>query len=450
MINDTLENDNQITQQPEYNDSVFREHSQFQQNYAELHARPFPVLSAPAKVSNLAFFHSNAMTHRHEIEHLSILCQLFNVVPPLPDDTCFYQDFGEFELRWERHTEFSSYSFLVYGDNEKPFTQPPLNFIDRSWLKNIAGEVIAAVHIELRSHDEITADREYLRKFFEQKRLIGSALHHGEATIWSALCLHNDNFNRILVINKSLNNCQCGRVVRALLEVEVYRNMALLAFPLAQKISVKVNNMEAQLAQLLKKNDVNRSSDDERTQLIALSQMTATIAELINRSRYRFDASHAYYQMVQSRLSELEERELNELQTMAAFIDRRLSPAHRTAQATKYRLDDLAARVDRASDFLRTRVDLAIESQNQALLHSMNKRAQMQLNLQQTVEGLSVVVISYCILSLLRYLLVAADYFTHQIAIDAITAFLMPIVLLVVWVLSRRFRKRLRQSETDD
>jgi uncharacterized membrane-anchored protein len=40
-------------------------------------------------------------------------------------------------------------------------------------------------------------------------------------------------------------------------------------------------------------------------------------------------------------------------------------------------------------------VDLTLEAQNQDLLQSMNQRSQMQLQLQQAVEGLSVVAISY-------------------------------------------------------
>ena len=66
------------------------------------------------------------------------------------------------------------------------------------------------------------------------------------------------------------------------------------------------------------------------------------------------------------------------LQTVTAFIMRRLPLALRTIKATKYRLDNLAKRTDRASDFLRTNTDMVIE--NQALLTSMNNRAKIQLN----------------------------------------------------------------------
>jgi uncharacterized membrane-anchored protein len=49
-------------------------------------------------------------------------------------------------------------------------------------------------------------------------------------------------------------------------------------------------------------------------------------------------------------------------------------------------------------------VDLTLEAQNQDLLQSMNQRSQMQLQLQQAVEGLSVVAISYYLVGLVKYM----------------------------------------------
>jgi uncharacterized membrane-anchored protein len=427
--------------------SFLAKHDRFVQSYADLHARPFPVSTMPLRISHLSFLHHDNSGHELELAHLSAICQRYSINPPIAGAVCFYQNFGEFEIRWERHTEFSSYTFLVHDSDQVPFEHPPITLIPIDWLQGIPGNVIAAVHVEALNVDRKEINRERLRQYFEGQRLIGSELHHGEATIWSALRLHSDNFNRILLLNSSLNDCQSGRVLRALLEIEAYRNMTLLAFPLAQEISAKVSQMELQLAQLVRRQEGIRSAGEEQQQLTELSEMAAIIAELIADSRYRFDAGSAYYQMVQSRLSELEEREINELQTMSAFIDRRLSPAYRTVLAAKRRLDDLAGRVDRASDLLRTRIDMAIEIQNQALLKSMDRRAQMQFNLQQTVEGLSVVVITYYILALCRYLLDASESLELGIDNAVAIALLMPVVLAVVWILSRRLKKRLNQIE---
>ena len=66
-----------------------------------------------------------------------------------------------------------------------------------------------------------------------------------------------------------------------------------------------------------------------------------------------------------------------------------------TCAAMARRQDDLSGCVARNSQLLRTRVDIELERQNQELLAQMNNRAKLQLRLQETVEGLSVVAITY-------------------------------------------------------
>ncbi len=423
--------------------SQLTKHHYFSQNYADLHARPFSVSKVPLRVSQLCFLHQKDSSQFDELLHLKALCSRYSVNPPVDGASCFYQKVGDYEIRWERHTEFSSYTFLIHDSGPSPFECPPIAIVPVDWLEMIPGEIIAAVHIDALNADSIELDRDTLRQYFEGQRLMGSDLHNGEATMLSALRLHNDNFNRILLVNSSLNECQSGRVLRALLEIEAYRNMTLLAFPLAQKVSVKVSSMESQLANLLKKQKDIKSSSEEKEQLAQLSEMAADIAELIASSRYRFDAGSAYYQMVKSRFAELQEREIDELQTFSAFVDRRLSPAYRTVLAAKRRLDDLSSRVDRASDFLRTRIDMAIEAQNQALLQSMDRRAQMQFNLQQTVESLSVVVMTFYVLALCDYLLDALHSVNVTINKSVVIAIMMPMVLASIWLFSRRVKKKI-------
>jgi uncharacterized membrane-anchored protein len=77
----------------------------------------------------------------------------------------------------------------------------------------------------------------------------------------------------------------------------------------------------------------------------------------------------------------------------------------RTIKATERRLLSMTERAIRAGDLLRTRVDVDRSAQNQELLESMDRRADLQLRLQKTVEGLSVVAISYYAVNLVVYLL---------------------------------------------
>ncbi|HSG55827.1 MAG TPA: DUF3422 family protein, partial [Paracoccaceae bacterium] len=88
------------------------------------------------------------------------------------------------------------------------------------------------------------------------------------------------------------------------------------------------------------------------------------------------------------------------------------------------------------------RVDVERSAQNQKLLESMNIRADMQLRLQKTVEGLSVVAISYYAVSLMAYAVYPIAELM-QISKGTLTAVLIPPVMLLVWALVRRVQKHL-------
>ena len=97
-------------------------------------------------------------------------------------------------------------------------------------------------------------------------------------------------------------------------------------------------------------------------------------------------------------------------------------------------------RAERAGDLLRTRVDVERSAQNQKLLESMDRRADLALRLQHTVEGLSVVAISYYAVSLATYALLPLAEARHW-SKTALSAALVPLVLLAVWHMVRRIRK---------
>jgi uncharacterized membrane-anchored protein len=107
------------------------------------------------------------------------------------------------------------------------------------------------------------------------------------------------------------------------------------------------------------------------------------------------------------------------------------------------RQTDLATKLARAANLLRTRVDVAIEQQNRDLLRSMNNRTRLQLRLQQTVEGLSIAAISYYVIALLAHVLDGVDSlhvlpFNETVA----TALLVPLVIVGVALVVRSIRRR--------
>ena len=83
-------------------------------------------------------------------------------------------------------------------------------------------------------------------------------------------------------------------------------------------------------------------------------------------------------------------------------MERCLAPAMRTSGSVAERLQGAIDRIARTVQILNTRVEVASEIVNVDLLASMDKRSKIQLRLQETVEGLSIVAVSYYALSLLK------------------------------------------------
>jgi uncharacterized membrane-anchored protein len=102
----------------------------------------------------------------------------------------------------------------------------------------------------------------------------------------------------------------------------------------------------------------------------------------------------------------------------------------------------MADRAIRASDLLRTRVDVERSGENKALLESMDRRADLQLRLQKTVEGLSIVAISYYAVNLAANM---ALPFAGDVGLSSgvMKAVLTPLVIGLVWLMVRQVRKSL-------
>ena len=122
---------------------------------------------------------------------------------------------------------------------------------------------------------------------------------------------------------------------------------------------------------------------------------------------------------------------------------RRLTPAVATCDTASRRLHRLSERVAQASALLSTRVDIARERQNQALLASMDRRAKLQLRLQQTVEGLSAAAIVYYVVGVLGYLAKAAKAGGLPLQPDLLVGLAVPVVAVFVILALRRARHRL-------
>ncbi|MBV8521824.1 MAG: DUF3422 domain-containing protein [Acetobacteraceae bacterium] len=422
----------------------------------EVHARPTMPLTAPQSASHLAVVtgeHAASEIH----DHLVLLCERHRVVPPTAGADYFIADLGTLQLRWERHTEFVSYTFCRRSGGENPFAEPPIEAVPRDWLATLPGEMLVALHVSLMQRPEGVSDAETafpVTRLFAQESLIDCRMAGGIATGFTDCHIHADGFGRILVLMDDekgpINPHQTGRMVQRLLEIETYRTMALLGLPHAREAAPRLAEAEQRLGEITTalaadaSHSGNIDRETDRALLDRLAGLSAEIERLSSQTSYRFSATSAYAALVTRRISELREDRLLGLQTYGEFMERQLQPAIRTCESVAARQEMLARRLARACQMLRARIEVTLQQQNRDLLHSMDQRAHLQLRLQETVEGLSVVAISYYAIALIGHVIDALAGVSGRPWLGEVGAGLaVPVVVGIVWIGIRRIRRRI-------
>ncbi|MGW8368268.1 MAG: DUF3422 family protein [Gammaproteobacteria bacterium] len=427
-------------------DTPIKSHELRSELYEELHARPFPKVVAPACVSHIAIPAEDREIPIH-IEHLSRLARRYSLNPPAGDASCYYQAFPGFELRWERHTEFCSYSFVRTQCESPPFVHTAMDFLPAEWRENGPGRSVVAAHLVMLPGDAPDPRGQAMHEMFEGQVVFGSHIVGRRATIFTSFRIHSDGFARFLIHNRGLSDFQAGRTTQRVLEIETYRIMALLGYPVAKAIWPDAQRIDAELGSIIEDNCNLQTTDDERAMLQRINDLANDIERFRSRTNYRFSATRAYHQLVTRRLADLREEALPGMSSLAKFLDRRLTPAVDTCSALEVHLMDMSQRIARATEMLRTRVEMTIEEQNQSLLESLNRRGYQQLKLQQTVEGLSVAAISYYVVGLARAGIEGLVDAGWAVNVDIVTGVLVIPVVAGVWWLVRSRRRRIENDE---
>ncbi len=410
----------------------------------ELHARPFPVLQAPGRAAFLAMKPAENAAGRDrsaDMAHLTALLDRFGAPHPAPDATHYFGKIGAYQLKWESHTEFVTFTILGAGVAQTPFDATTFQFFPEEWLQAAPGMRVTSALIRVetaKGDEEITTNTD---DWFAPESLAISRVLDGEMVIAGDFRVDPAGHMRFAIFARpDVGQRRIGRVVQRLCEIETYKAMSMLGLSRARSLGPQMGAIDEKLAQLIA--DMRAGTPDAAAQLDALLDVSAELESISAQSSFRFGATRAYETIVNQRIQILRETRFAGRQTFGEFMMRRYDPAMRTVTSTQQRLNAMSDRALRAGDLLRTRVDVERSAQNQALLTSMDRRADLQLRLQHTVEGLSIVAISYYALNLVLYMAGPLQY-TLDISKTTMAAVATPVVVLGVWAALRRIRKHL-------
>lgn len=395
---------------------------------SEAHARPSQNISGPAHILHITF--------RAEP---SIREQFYNFVSPKTDMTISRHvsgSFGQISVKLEHHTEFMSCTvFQDEVDADNPLDL--LEFLNKNLpIRDV--EILVLLKLDI-----LSSQSALLKAAPHDQRVYGGILRKA-ISVQSSFIPNGDGFIEFLIHSNNLTSDELGRRLQRLMEMESYRTMALLGLPEARKVSAELTNLEKELEDLTRRLQGSSENTQQESEFLFehLSILSERANVLATRSRYRFAASLAYAKLFDQRLGSLEEEKVSNLQTMTGFLRSRFEPAIATIESTLKRQKTLTNDLSRALVLLRTRIELNLAKDNQALLLSMNRRHDQQLKISQTVEGLSIIAISYYAVGLASYVLKAI---TEQpwapFSSTLLTAISVPFILVIVWLLLRRVRE---------
>ena len=430
-----------------------------------LHHRPFQRADLPSLVSSLtlmpsrwqatlrgceqhepvgsALYASAPEQYDADYQQLSQLCEFFNVPAPPHGETFFVTNLGACKLRWERHTEAQTYTFSRLATEEEaqqPFAESSvaLSVIPKKWLEALPGLVLTGVHVAML--ETAPGDFSDIKPHFHREGVVtGAAVDLGRFRVYSDWRTHSDGLGRILVHGMPdeapHKHTAAGKVLNRVLELDKYRALALLALPFAQKLTPRIDQLNQELIDVTRamlrtrvaeangggeggaaraERESKSEGDELAAQQLLLDRLCTLSAEgnkLSSSSSFRFAASAAYAKIVSDRIAFLQMERIEGLPSMETFLGQALHPAVRTCDAVAARLERLRTEMAHTADLLRTSLTVQQQAQNIRELEALQANSRTQLLLQESVEGLSVVAITYYSTGVIGYVLKAADKF---------------------------------------
>jgi uncharacterized membrane-anchored protein len=404
----------------------------------EVHARPFTPIETPRRILHFAFDTAGEAAKRDRAA-LADFCRRRGLEPLQEAAKHHRVVLGGTTLRWEQHSEFTTYTWEMAAPDSAPFHPAAAALAAPMASLPQPGPLLVALDLHLMAETEKTIAPGPL---FDRASLAVAENAEGDALFATDFQADANGFVHILVVDRGLSPERAGALVQRIVEIETYRTLALLGLPQAQALTPSINRIETRLAEVTEEMRRTEKLVDNHRLLDELTELAAELEAGAAASLFRFGASRAYNEIVQLRLATIGERKVEAFPTWTSFLARRMAPAMRTCITTEARQTDLSEKLARAANLLRTRVDVELERQNRDLLKSMNERTRLQLRLQTTVEGLSVAAVSYYVVGLFGYLAKGVQDEGVPINVTLATALFVPVAVLAIWWVVRRIRRK--------
>jgi len=320
----------------------------------ELHARPFPELSAPCRAIHFAIKQVQNAAERDraaDFDHLTALLDRYGAPHPAPGANHYSGPLGRGFLKWEMHTEFVTYTLFTGHNADPPFSGDMIKLLPADWLAAAPGRVVTSCLVRVETVEQDDLERRIstdLPTWFVPESLSVSRVLDGEAAVAADFRIDENGHSRIAVLaTPGIGRRRLGRIVQRLLEIETYKDMAMLTLPQARMVASGVARLDRELSEIVSR--MAGESGHEPETLAQLLKMSAEIEFLSSTTAFRFGAAEAYAAIVDQRIDVMREERVGGRQLLGEFMMRRFDPAMRTCRSAKARLAELSGSAARAA-----------------------------------------------------------------------------------------------------
>jgi uncharacterized membrane-anchored protein len=260
----------------------------------EVHARPFTPLETPRRILHFAF-DTSVDAAKVDRAALADFCARRELEPLKPSAKQHRITLDGIALRWEQHSEFTTYTWELASEGATPFHPAAAPLAEPMAGLPQPGPLLVALDLHL------LADKEKMiavERLFDRASLAVAENSEGDALFATDFQTDACGFVRILVLDRGLGPERAGALVQRIVETETYRTLALLGLPEAQRLSPSIARIEMRLAEVTEEmRRTDKLIDNHRL----LDELTALAAELeagAAASLFRFGASRAYNEII--------------------------------------------------------------------------------------------------------------------------------------------------------
>jgi uncharacterized membrane-anchored protein len=424
-------------------------------------------LHAPAHIHHTAHRMANPTIERPQSR--KEFQQLLDCLGIEPSETVLEEKIGfgvthaangdQLIAKWEAHTEYYSYQIWHIPSNPtQPLGFGPLTFPGYAFPFSPLGLAVNALDLLItptRSYDQ-----EDLATLLPGPEIYASQVLEKDISVATSFTPDEHGRERYLIWSPDPNLLlpKLPRLIDILIALENYTHLILLPYKAFSRTvdQVQVYEQRHLYQRSLITKALKRATHSTLQQwLEGLTQDFLEVGRLADSMRYRLSASVPYDRIVQSNLQTLQEVSLPFGQTITDYIRWKITGVADGYQQLSTRIHALEQDFEGTIAVLRTQVELArqeqnllLQDQNTKLLASVDQTTKSQAILQQTVEGLSVIVIAYYLSGLAHYLFKALHEIGWLPNETLASGIFVPIALLLSFGLIRWGKNRIHQANS--